>query len=229
MLPLWLPKLWSRQSKRWGKNMLFRTIVSAFFLESSCRDDLATLLKRIAMADVAPFDQLTRGALGIHEPDRELLGGTWGGFKKTWAIIDDVEQYRCLQLYSSAARYTDAMYQKGEQRNAQEDDPLLAYVHTFRDACLALNPRAAFLDAGAHYEDESWDNKLGSRTFTLEQAPLVAAGDADALAGQFFSLLYLDTRMLANWSQESAELDRDVIELPRGKLIFAGSGPTRMA
>ena len=167
------------------------------------------------------IDETSRLALGFHETNRQVLGGLWGAFQETWAIVDDVDQIRCLQLYSPATRYLDAARLS---RKGKGDEPLLAYAHTFRDACFSLNPRVAFLDTQPHYEDEMWDNKQGSRTFVLKQVPLVAACDVDALAGRFFTLLYLNTEMAALLTAESPSYERDIVEMPTGLLIFAGRG-----
>jgi hypothetical protein len=207
--------------------MLFQTIASAFFLERDSHDDLATLASKAGMTDVTEFDELTRGALGFS--DRQVLGGSWGAFEKTWVIVDDIDQLRCLQLYSSAVQYLDAVHKAREHGDLDNYWPLLAYVHAFRDACLSLNPRAAFLDTKPHYEDERWENKEGSRTFVIEQAPLVGAWDANALANKFFSLLYLNTEMLACLTPALPWSDRDMVEMPNGRLFFARSGPSRMA
>jgi hypothetical protein len=209
--------------------MLFRSIVSAFFLDASSHDDLAAFAKRAGMAELAPLDGKSRVALGLHEPARQVLGGSWGAFRETWAILDDVGPVRCLQLYSPATRYRDAVIASRAGVEVDDDDPVMAYVRTFRDACLALRPRAAFLDTQPHYEDEAWEDKQGSRTYVLEQASLVAARDADALARRFFSLLYLDAQMSAIWTPEPPGYPRDMIEMSAGRLIFAGSGPSRMA
>jgi hypothetical protein len=208
--------------------MLFRTIASAFFLEPSNRDDLATLAARAGLIDVSGFDDITRGSLGFRESDRGVLGGRWGAFQSTWVIVDEVDGLRCLQLYSSYTRYLDAV---GASRDGggRDDDPLFGYVQTFRDACLSLSPRVAFLDTQAHDEDDDWENRQGSRAFVLAQAPLVAAFDADALARRFFSLLYLNSEMSARWTPDPPWYDREMVILPEGRLIFAGSGATRMA
>jgi hypothetical protein len=215
--------------------MLFRTIVSAFFLPVATDGDFATLVRQAGMTDVAPLDETARGALGFHDPDRHVLGGTWGDFQETWAIADDVDGIRALQLYSPATRYSDASSaarraNAGEGTDSDGDDwPLAGYVRTFRDACLALAPRAAFLDTRAHFEDEAWVDRQGSRGLVLELAHVVAAGDADALAQRRFSLLFLDTGMAGRWTFELPWADREEVEVPAGRLIFARSGPTRMS
>src|SRR5690349_22947335 len=131
--------------------MLFRTIVSAFFLDASTDDGLATLVQRAGMTDVAELDELDRVGLGFHDPARQILGGTWGIFKETWAVDDYAEGLRVLQLYSPATRYLDAWGQARDFADAGgdtegDDWPLSGYVTRFRDACIALAPRAAYLD-----------------------------------------------------------------------------------
>jgi hypothetical protein len=208
--------------------MLFRTIVSAFFLETSADEDLATLAERAGMTDVVALDEEARRALGFHEPERQVLGGMWGAFRETWAIVDDVERIRCLQLYSPATRYLDAARAAREHDEA-DDGPLLAYVRTFRDACLSLDPMAAFLDTRPHYEDERWENKQGNPDWVRAQAKKVAKGDVDALADEHFSLLYLNEALTRRWTSDPVRDDRDLIDVPAGRLAFARSGRDRMA
>jgi hypothetical protein len=215
--------------------MLFRTIVSAFFLPAAMDGDLATLVRRAGVTDVAALDETARVALGFHDPDRQVLGGTWDDFQETWAIVDEIDGLRALQLYSPATHYSDAssaarrVNEGGDTDSDGDDWPLAGYVRTFRDACLALAPRAAFLDTRAHFEDEAWVDRQGSRRLVPELAHVVAAGDADTLAQRRFSLLFLDTEMAGRWTLELAWSDREEVEVPAGRLIFARSGPTRMS
>jgi hypothetical protein len=208
--------------------MQFRTIAAAFFLEPSAREELVGLATRAGLSGVAALDEQARIALGFHDPARRVLAGEWGVFRETWAVADEAAGLRCLQLYAPAARYLDAVRATREQGGG-DGGPVLGYVGTFRDACQSLRPRAAFLDTRPHEEDERWVNGQGSRAVVLAQAPLVAAGDADALAGQFFSLLYLDAALAARWTPAPPWYDREVMELPTGRLIFPGSGPARLA
>jgi hypothetical protein len=209
--------------------MLFRTIVSAFYLPAAVDDDLAGLVRRAGMTDIAPLDETARGGLGFHDPDRPVLGGTWDTYRLTWAIVDDAEGLRILQLYSQAALFFDAVTESAHA-NADEDDwPLAGYVRTFREACLALAPIAAFLDTRAHFEDEAWVDRQGSRSFVLERAPMVAACDADALAQRRFSLLYFDSRTSKCLTWGHPWSDREEVEMPSGRLLFARSGPTRIS
>jgi hypothetical protein len=208
--------------------MLFRTIVSAFFFQpASSHGDLAQLIGRLPMRDVAAFDATTRVSLGFHEPDRQILGGNWANFQETWATSDDVDDVRCLQLYSPAGRYLHAV-RAAQERGYPKDSALSGYTGTFREACLALKPKAAFLDTHAHYEDEAWDNKQGSRDFVLKHAPLIASDDATALANELFSLLYLDNDMFAHWTPVPPWDDRDILELSTGRLLFASRGSPLM-
>ena len=210
--------------------MFFRSIASAFFLESSSTDDLPTLTERIGMTKLWTLGEDDRKALGFHEPDRVIMGGLWGAFGDTWAIVDELDQLqlRCFQLYSSSNQYLDAIRDDRPPHGVLEAEQL-KYIRTFRDACLSLEPRVAFLDTRSHYEHEPWLNKQGTRDLVLAMAPLVAAFDTDALARQRFSLLYLDAAMADRWEPDPVDTDRDMVVMPTGRLLFASSGPTRMA
>src|SRR5262245_8362943 len=102
--------------------MLFRTIVSAFFLPLSNHDDLVTVVGRAGMTDVREFDEDGRITLGFFDPDRHVVGGAWGAFQETWAIVDEVEGLRALQLYSPATRYYDASGAARHRAQSGEDD-----------------------------------------------------------------------------------------------------------
>jgi hypothetical protein len=208
--------------------MQFTTIVAAFFFETGQgRSHLHALVRAAGMTDVAPLDDINRRALGFRDPDREVFGGTWGAFGSTWAILDEHDGVRCLQLYASMNLYLDSQL-TSEKRQATEN-PLLAYVSTFRDACLRLEPVAAFLDTRAHYGDECWENKQGNRDWVLSQARRVAASDTNGLADERYSLLYLNESLARRWDSNPIRDDRDNVDVPTGRLVFARSGPARMA
>jgi hypothetical protein len=205
----------------------FRTIVSAFYLDKATVPDLAVLVHCAGVRDVRPLCNGDRIALGFPEPEREILGGRWDVFQETWAVLDVVEELVCLQLYSPFVRFLDARHQEGENKPGGQD-ATLAYVRTFRDACLKLNPSAALLDTRAHYEDKQWEDQEGNRDWVLDQAKLVAAGNVNALVDERVSVLYLSEPLTLRWNSDPVR-DRDIVELPTGRLIFAWRGPARMA
>jgi hypothetical protein len=209
--------------------MQFTTIVAAFFFESGrVSPDLNELVRGAGMTDVAPLTDLNRQALGFHDPDREVVGGRWGAFGDTWAILDEVDGLLCLQLYASMNDFLDAQLASADDRWT-DGDPVLAYVATFRDACLNLQPIVAFLDLRAHYGDERWENKQGNRDWVLSHAKIVAEANANALADERFNLLYLSDTVARSWDADPIRDDRDMVEVPRGRLVFARSGRARLA
>jgi len=196
--------------------MQFHTIVSAFYLDRAKVDrDLAGLLHRVGMVDIAPVAH--RLALGFDDPERVVLGGTWSVFGDTWAVLDEVDGLVCLQLYSSFHRFF---------RNPSRQDE---YVATFAAACTQLTPPVALLDARAHDEIKQWQDQEGHRDWVLAKAHRVAAGDVNALADERVSLLYLSWPMVAKWESTPARDYREVTELPTGQLCFADHGSARMA
>jgi|SRR5208337_124513 len=206
--------------------MQFRTIVSAFYLDPATTvPDLAALVRRAGVRDVRPLTNNDRIALGFLEPGREILGGTWDVFHETWAVLDVVEGLVCLQLYSPFVRFLDANREDAENNPGGQD----AYVRTFADACMELYPSAALLDTRAHYEDKQWVDQEGNRDWVLKQAKLVAAYDVNALADERVSVLYLSEPLTLGWSSDPVRDNRDIIELPTGRLFFARRGPARMA
>jgi hypothetical protein len=210
--------------------MQFRTIVSAFYLDKATTiPNLATLVRSAGMSDVRPFRDNDRIALGFFEPEREILGGKWGVFQETWAVLDLVEGLVCLQLYSPYTRFLDARLNEREHGPEANAPTSMTYVKTFGDACVSLKPIAAFLDTRAHYEDKQWKDQEGNRDWVLAQAKLVANADVNALADERFGVLYLSESLMLQWRPDPIRDDRDMVELPTGRLIFAGRGSARMA
>lgn len=208
--------------------MQFRTIVSAFYLNGATSDpDLAALVEQVGLVGASPLSDAGRGALGFFEPDRVVLGGQWGVFQDTWAVLDEVEGLVCLQLYSFYGGFVEAA--RRDREHGTSRDGTLAYVETFGGACQRLDPRVALLDARAHYEDQQWEGKEGNRDWVLAQARLVAAADVNALADERVSVLYVSEPLMTEWESEPSRDNRDVIELPAGRLFFAWRGPARMA
>lgn len=209
--------------------MHFTTIVAAF-LSQPAGPNLRERAIAAGVTDVVPLEPGNRRALGFHDPARELVGGTWGAFGMAWAVVDDVEGLECLQIYMSMNSYFDAVV-AAMAAQATGDDPMLAHIETFRDACLRLEPRAAFLDTRSHYGDETWEDKQGNRGWVHAQARRVAASDTNALADEHYGLLYLGEALAALWDANPPvdDRERDRFVVPRGRLVFAGSGPTRMA
>jgi hypothetical protein len=210
--------------------MQFRTIVSAFYLDKATTiPNLATLVRSAGMTDIHPLSDNDRIALGFFEPEREILGGKWGVFQETWAVLDLVERLVCLQLYSPYTRFLDARLNEREHGPEANAPTPMTYVKTFGDACVSLKPIAAFLDTRAHYEDKQWEDQEGNRNWVLAQAKRVAAADVNALADERVSVLYLSEPLMLRWGSDPIRNNRDIIELPTGRLIFAGRGPARMA
>lgn len=209
--------------------MQFRTIVAAFLLD---RSQASTSLRDRAIAagmtDILPLEPDNRKALGFHEPGREIVGGTWGAFGMAWAIVDDIKEWECVQIYTSMDSYFDALVAV-KAVGSMDDDPTLPFIETFRDACLRLYPSAAFLDTRSHYGDPRWEDKQGNRDWVCAQARRAAAYDISALADEHYSIMYLDEVLSRQWDSNSPSDERDCVALPRGRLMFAGTGATRMA
>lgn len=209
--------------------MQFSTIVAAFFWEhSEPPPTLGALIQAVGLTNVRPLNDVERGALGFHDPDRQILAGSWGAFGDTWTIVDEVDGYSCLQCYSSMNDYFDARV-RAEDLQGSDQDVLLSYVATFRDACLGLRPEVAFLDTRAHYGDRRWEDKQGNRDWVLGFAQFVTTADVNALADERFNLLYVSDDLFTFWTHNPMRDDRDFVEVPSGRLAFARSGPDRMA
>jgi hypothetical protein len=210
--------------------MQFRTIVSAFFFDQrAATANLAAMLERAGVRNVEPLSADNKIALGVFETERQVLGGTWGVFEHTWALLDQIEEILCLHLYSPYTRFVEATINEEEHGPDATGPTPLAYVRTFGEACEKLDPIAGLLDTRAHYEIPQWSDKEGIRDWVLARAKSVAARDVNALADERISVLYLSELMMLGWQSSAVRDDRDMIELARGRLIFARRGRARMA
>jgi hypothetical protein len=204
--------------------MQFHTIVSAFYLDRATTfPDLATLVHYAGMRDVRPLRDTDRIALGFFEPEREILGGTWGVFQETWAVLDEVEGLVCVQLYSPYTRFLDARLNEREKGPEGNEPTSMTYVKTFADACLRLNPLVVLLDTRAHYEIKQWEDQEGNRDWVLAQAKLVAAGDVNALADERVSVFYLSEPLMLRWDSNEIRNNQDIVELPTGASSLLGA------
>jgi hypothetical protein len=209
--------------------MQFRTIVSAFYFDrANTEPDLAALVDRVGVRDVSPLRN-GRKALGFFDPERVVLTGTWDVFQETWAVLDEVEGLVVLQLYSPFTRFLDARVNEREHGPEGNGPTSMTYVKTFGEVCQRFNPPVALLDTRAHYEDQQWEDQEGNRDWVLAQAKLVAARDVNALADERVSVLYLSELLMLRWDSDPIRNNRDIVELPAGRLIFAWRGPARMA
>lgn len=196
--------------------MQFHTIVSAFYLDGSAAvPDLRTLVERAGMANVVALRE--HAALGFTDTSRVILGGQWGVFGDTWAVLDEADGLFCLQLYSSFNRF-------GRNRVNEEE-----YVDQFATACARLAPKVALLDARAHYEIPQWNEQEGNRDWVLAQVNRVVAHDINALADDRVSVLYLSEPLLGEWQSTPSRDYRETMDVAGGRLIFAGVGQSRMA
>lgn len=94
---------------------------------------------------------------------------------------------------------------------------------------MALDADVAFLDTRAYYGDEEWKNGEGTRRLVLGYYPMILEGNVNALADERFALLFVGDRLKARWESDEVRNDRDMVETPRGFLVFARSGSYRLA
>ncbi|AFZ26700.1 hypothetical protein Cylst_4630 [Cylindrospermum stagnale PCC 7417] len=161
----------------------------------------------------------------------EVMYGHWGGFGGAWSRVDKLERHNCLQIYFSMNRYLDLRPLTGMNENflPLEQDPALPVVYTFRDACEQLQAEVAFLDTRAHYGDEVWENRGGSRDWIIKKYSILLDFDINGLADERFGLLYLNDYMSDQWDSDPMRDERDAIPLSQGRLVFAGRGWARLA
>ncbi len=94
-------------------------------------------------------------------------------------------------------------------------DPTLPLAETFRAACEALAPVAAFIVTHLDQADPAW---------LLGREPAVAAGDADSLLAAQVGLLYLSGALQRRLSRVPEPDRYDTLPVTAGLLVFAGSG-----
>jgi hypothetical protein len=202
--------------------MLFRTAVAAFFIERPEKPpSLETLLRLAGVEDLQPLSGEEKVAFGVHERDAEVYLGRWSVVGQVWARLDEVDhRHICLQLYFSQNVLHDLLA-------SGDDAPLSRLAEDFAAACERLGCQVAFIDTGSHYGDESWENGLGNADWVLSHYPAVLGSDANALADERFTLLYVDDIAARLWDSDPVRDDRDEIPVSRGRLVFAGRGPDR--
>ncbi len=168
-----------------------------------------------------PIEKLLHaaGAIDISaKPDSSFdssgrVNCTWSGMTcKAEMYIGS--NHQVLHLYFLQANLFALVGDKREPLPLQEDGALqLAF--NFRDTCLSLSPKVAFV--ATHLS-------IALPEYALEREWMVTARDANALADLRLGLLYLDDEIDQYWTSNPVRDDRDKLNVSHGRLVFAGHG-----
>lgn len=179
-----------------GRIVISKRLTGAFFLETSnSAGALDALLKQAGVLDIKGNDS--------------SICGHWAGLYCE-AALERLESLDLLELGFFQTDFLGLLSDEQVDRPVEEDGAL-SLAAAFRDSCLRLSPRAAFITTHLH-QDEEWIRR---------QAARVRAGDADALCRERFGLLYLPPALAA---QAPLDPGRDTLPVGDGLLVFAGTG-----
>lgn len=152
------------------------------------------------------------------EPGAEVVLGSWADLSSV-VRLREYSKHVCLEIYFSVMAFI-SLYD-GIDRNeelALDKDPALPVAHTFRDACLKLDPEVALVIL---------NNTVAATDFMgTEIYPQVLSWDAYGLSIDA-SLLYVNEDLKYNlWDMPPID-ERDQLPIERGMIVFGGKGNQR--
>lgn len=155
--------------------------------------------------------------------DRELLSilgydsakNIFGPVGVTWYGINRLSHHICVSISFLYVELRNALDDLSED-DAIDKDPLLPLAYAIRDGAVRVKAEVAFLET-RNYMIES----------TFERYWMVLLRDADALAGEWFTFLYLEQSIVESWAPLSGLNNRDELPGGPGRAIFAGRGSHR--
>jgi len=170
------------------------------------------------------------GAYFFIPPDRRPPGGddlfrALGCDLTTWTFgtlgvadrrIEVLSDHVCVALWFLKAEYIGRLAETPGDDVPLDRDPLLPFATAFRDAAVRVAAEAAFLDTRQPQIEAMQDRYW-----------MVIARDAGSLAGEWYSLLYMDDGVVEGWAPGSMLLNRDELPGGPGRTLFAGRGGNR--
>jgi len=139
--------------------------------------------------------------------------GPLGVADRTIQVLSD---HVCAALYFLHAEFITVLARTPGDDVPLDRDPLLAFATMFREGAVRFAAEVALLETRKPELD-----------VMLDRYWLVLARDADALAAEWFSLLYMDDRVVEGWDPGPVLLDRDELPGGPGRTLFAGRGGNR--
>jgi hypothetical protein len=141
-----------------------------------------------------------------------LGANRFGAEHPTGRKVVELRDHACAQIFLLASSV--AAPPSAPEELPLERDPRLPLARAIRDGASRARADVAVLAThGAPPDDDRYW--------------MILAGDATALALERFGLLYLDDRLVADWSPEPHVLDRDELPGGPGRTWFAGRGAGR--
>lgn len=154
----------------------------------------------------------------------DLLGldrarGAFGPLDVCDRRIDTLSDHVCAQIYFLRADWLSLLARGSQEGDVPLDrDPALPLALAFRDGAARAGAEVAVLVTRA---DQA------PLEAVIERYWMVLIGDATALAGEHFGLLYLDDALASRWEQPPAVLERDRLPGGPGLALFSQRGRAR--
>ncbi len=185
-------------------------------------DDLAAVffISREKPTARKPLAELlaTAGVQGLQVEPRVkgLFNGTWAGLPCHGALVER-KDYLLLWISFGQGSFLEQIYPRPEDER-MESEPGLSLVHSFRDACDALE-----VDVGM-FLTQNWQ---ASDEWVAEQEWAVSGLFSIHLRSQGIGLLYLDSERVEAQSAHAVLDVHDQLPARRGRLYFAERGRER--
>lgn len=189
-----------------------RELCAAFFLERSHDGERPEdLLKRAGATSTWTWQPSGETLI----PLGEIRYAEWGGLRcEVW--IRDLQHLRVLAFVYPQGAFLELFDVDGA--TLIERDGALAFTDTFRDACAALTPAAAFVITSPRSDLDAFVAEQESAVVTLDELALLKAP---------FGLVYLSESLAAGVDPLLGLDPREELPVPGGRAFFAGAGDQR--
>jgi hypothetical protein len=152
--------------------------------------------------------------IGVHAWGKGVVTGTWGGIgcRSHLLLLSDSD---VLVLNLSEDKFRTMREDSGE---LLPEDGALSVAYSFRDACIAMQPLAAFMSTYPYPMDFE---------VAEHQERNALAHDLSVLVRERFGLLYVPPERLEALHEEEWLAGRDMVAAGDGLLVFEGIGKDR--
>jgi len=152
------------------------------------------------------------------EGDPRFLGQFAGLFCEIELTRGEQHWLLEIEMFQQDVRALQGQYEGRPDIIPLDKDPALGLALTFRDACLALKPRVAFLSTNWGHDHE----------WVVGREQHILAKDSLHFYGTRYALTYLDWQMMGRipyfWEPDP---DREEMDVGAAMLIFRGRGKNR--
>jgi hypothetical protein len=143
----------------------------------------------------------------------DAVNRRFGGLDVVDARIEVLSDHVCVKISSLAASFLNLRMTADEDDLPLERDPGLPLARAIRDGAARSEATVAILATREAMHDKIPDCYW-----------MVLVGDADALAAEYFGLLYLNDRLAQGWDPPAGHADRDELPGGPGRILFGHRG-----